>query len=65
MVNRVVSTKLSEEEHEKLLAECNKRGCTQTELLRKAIQEIFQPEEKNLTIEEMKKYLGKSSDENG
>jgi len=58
MVNRVVSTKLTEDEHEKLLDECNKRGCSQTELLREAIQEIIQPEKKNLTTEELKKYLG-------
>ena len=57
MVNRVVSTKLSEEEHEKLLDECNKRGCSQTELLRDAIKEIIQSEKKDLTVDELKKYL--------
>jgi len=57
MVNRVVSTKLSEEEHEKLLDECNKRNCTQTELLRIAVKEIIQSEKKDITMDELKKYL--------
>jgi len=38
--------------------ECNKRGCSQTELLRTAIKEIILPEENDLSIEELKKYLG-------
>ena len=58
MVNRVVSTKLTEDEHEKLVDECNKRGCSQTELLRASIKEIIHPEEIDLSVEELKKALG-------
>ena len=58
MVNRVVSTKLTEEEHKKLIDECNKRGCSQAELLRASIKEIIQPEEKVLSMEELRKALG-------
>lgn len=58
MVNRVVSTKLTEDEHEKLVDECNKRGCSQTELLRESIKEIIQPEASDLSVKELKKALG-------
>ena len=58
MVNRVVSTKLTEDEHEKLVGECNRRGCSQTELLRESIKEIIKPEENEFSIEELKKALG-------
>ena len=34
---RVVSTKLNEEEHTKLLDECNKHGCTPFALVKEAI----------------------------
>ena len=37
MVYRVVSTKLTEEEHEKLLDVCNKEGCTPFAMLKKLI----------------------------
>lgn len=58
MVNRVVSTKLTEEEHEKLIDECNKRGCSQAEFVRESIKKIIQPEVKELSMEELRKALG-------
>lgn len=58
MVNRVVSTKLTKEEHEKLIDECNKRGCSQAELLRASIKELIQPEVGELSVEDLRKALG-------
>jgi len=37
MVYRVVSTKLTEEEHSKLLDECNRKGCTPSNLIKNAV----------------------------
>jgi hypothetical protein len=37
MVYRVVSTKLNEDEHMKLLDACNRHGCTPSALIREAI----------------------------
>jgi len=37
MVYRVVSTKLTEEEHTKLLDICNKQGCTPSALIKDSI----------------------------
>ena len=37
MVYRVVSTKLTEEEHTRLLDICNKQGCTPSALIKDAI----------------------------
>ena len=37
MVDRVVSTKLTEEEHDKLLDACNREGCTPSSLIKDAI----------------------------
>ena len=36
---RVVSTKLTEEEHAKLLEMCNRQGCTPSALIKQAIME--------------------------
>lgn len=66
MVNRVVATKLTEEEHSKLIDFCNGRGCTPSAFLREAINEMMNPIEKPkeeqrskaLTSEELRKYLG-------
>ena len=57
MVNRVVATKLTEEEHTRFLDVCNQEGCTPSALIKKAIlREIEEPtkeeekkEEKDLT----------------
>jgi len=45
MVYRVVSTKLTEEEHSQLLDKCNKEGCTPSHLIKNAI--LKQLDEKN------------------
>ncbi len=54
MVNRVVATKLTEEEHTKLLDACNTEGCTPSSLLRDAIL-------KRIESEPEKKDIGKMS----
>ena len=57
MVNRVVATKLSEEEHTKLLDACNKEGCTPSALLKEAIMAKIGVQEK--TEEKPKiRYVG-------
>ena len=39
MVNRVVATKLTDEEHTKLLDACNREGCTPSDFIKRAILE--------------------------
>ena len=51
---RVVSTKLTEEEHSKLLDVCSKKGCTPSALVKEAIMEKIQPHE---DIQSQKKNL--------
>ena len=60
MVNRVVATKLSEEEHSKLLDLCNTQGCTPSALLKEAIMERIKPAsgKKDMTMEDLKKFVG-------
>ena len=48
---RVVSTKLTEEEHSKLLDVCNIIGCTSSVLIRDAVLKIINVEQK--TTEQM------------
>jgi len=43
---RVVSTKLTEEEHDRLLDVCNVIGCTSSTLIRDAILKIINVEQK-------------------
>ena len=47
MVYRVVSTKLTEEEHSKLLDVCNTEGCSPSALMKQAIMEKIEPETVN------------------
>jgi len=61
MVNRVVATKLTEEEHSKLLDLCNTQGCTPSALLKEAIMKRIQPDsdpKKEMTMEDLKKFVG-------
>jgi len=65
MVNRVVATKLTEEEHTKLLDACNTEGCTPSSLLRDAILKRIEPElEKKdigkMSLAELEKALRES-----
>ena len=45
MVNRVIGTKLSEEQHTKFMDLCNTKGCTSSELLREFINEKIESQE--------------------
>ena len=67
MVNRVIGTKLPEEQHTKFLDLCNNRGCSPSELLREVILEKIEPQKestekikpsKSKVDEELKKLLG-------
>ena len=60
MVNRVVATKLTEEEHSKLLDLCNTQGGTPSALLKEAIMERLKPAsgKKDMTMEDLKKFVG-------
>ena len=62
MVNRVVATKLSEEEHALFLDACNQEGCTPSAFIKKSILEKVIPEEKkdneDMTIDDLRKYVG-------
>lgn len=70
MYDRVVSTKLTDEEHNNLLELCNKIGCTPSNIIRKTILEKIESEiqkekieskneeTKELTMDELRKALG-------
>jgi len=61
MVNRVVATKLTEEEHSKLLDFCNTQGCTPSALLKEAIMERLKPDpdtKKEMASEQIRKFIG-------
>ena len=51
MVNKVVATKLTEEEHSKLIDFCTSKGVTPSAVLRKAVIERINPVEKPKEIE--------------
>ena len=61
-MQKVVSTKLTEDEHTKLLDMCSTQGCTPSSLIKQAIMEkIDQKKEtksNELSAEELKKILG-------
>jgi len=61
-MQKVVSTKLTEDEHTKLLDMCSTQGCTPSSLIKQAIMEkIDQKEEtksNELSTEDLKKILG-------
>ena len=46
MVYRVVSTKLTEEEHTKLLDVCNREGCSPSSLIKDAVLNKIEEKEK-------------------
>ena len=46
MVNRVVSTKLTEDEHSRILEICNDNGITVSRLLKRALLDRIKKEEK-------------------
>lgn len=70
MYDRVVSTKLTEKEHNNLLELCNKIGCTPSNIIRKTLLEKIESEIQNekvesnkeetkeLTMDELRKALG-------
>lgn len=60
MSTRVVSTKLTEEEHARLLDACNGKGCAPSNFIKEAIMEKLQPKEpeKELETSELRKFLG-------
>lgn len=47
MYDKVVSTKLTDEEHSNLLEVCNQKGCTPSKLIRNALLEKIESEKKN------------------
>jgi len=63
MVNRVVATKLTEEEHTQLLDVCNREGCTPSSLIHDAVLKRIEPEPKKdihkMTIKELNEILKK------
>lgn len=63
MVNRVVATKLTEDEHTKLLDVCNTEGSTPSSLIHEAILKRIEPEPEKIDlgkikVSELEKYLG-------
>jgi len=65
MVNRVVATKLTEDEHTKLLDACNTEGCSPSSLIRDAILKRIESEPKKkelsqMSISELEQALRKS-----
>ena len=59
MVYRVVSTKLTEEEHSKLLEICNKKGYSCSEFIKNSIHKMMEEEKKALENLELVKDLKK------
>jgi len=49
--HRVVSTKLTEEEHSRLLDVCNTVGCTPSYLIKEAIMKMITPHQKTIQKE--------------
>ena len=45
MINRTVATKLNDDEHSKLIAECNRLGVTSSALMKESIMEKIEPKE--------------------
>ena len=60
-MQKVVSTKLTEDEHTKLLDACNTQGCTPSSLIKQAIMEKIDQKETEsgkLSAEDLRKVLG-------
>ena len=60
-MQKVVSTKLTEDEHAKLLDACNTQGCTPSSFIKQAIMEKIDQEEtesNELSTEDLQKILG-------
>ena len=60
-MQKVVSTKLTEDEHVKLLDMCNTQGCTPSSLLKQSIIEKIEQKEtesNELSTEDLQKILG-------
>ena len=60
MVYKVVSTKLNEEEHQKFLEFCNKKGFTTSLFIKNAVTKMMESEEVSheLSLDELRKELG-------
>jgi len=62
MVYKIISTKLNDEDHEKFLEFCNKKGCSTSEFIRNSIITMMESESKKdvneMTSEELRKALG-------
>jgi len=60
MVYKVVSTKLTEEEHTKFLEFCNKKGISPFAVMKEAIDDMIAEEEPNLiSLDELRRELGR------
>ncbi len=60
-MQKVVSTKLTKDEHTKLLDMCNSQGCTPSSLIKQSIMEKLdqkETESDELSIEALGKALG-------
>lgn len=63
MVYRVVATKLTEEEHAKLLDTCNKHGCTPSSLIKEGILKMINEEKPEETeLSKLAKMLKKENE---
>jgi len=62
MVYKVVSTKLNEEEHEKFLEFCNKKGFTTSSFIKNAVTKMMESEDEEvfrvIPLDELRKELG-------
>ena len=58
MVNRVVATKLTDEEHTQLLDACNKEGCTPSAFIKNALLDKITPKQESLLSDEVRKFVG-------
>lgn len=64
MIHKTVATKLTEEEHSKLIDFCNDRGCTPSAFLKESINEMMnaekpkeEPQRKELSLDEIREML--------
>jgi len=62
MVYKIVSTKLNDEDHEKFLEFCNKKGCSTSEFIKNSIITMMESESQKdvheMTLEGLRKALG-------
>ena len=56
-MQKVVSTKLTEDQHTKLLDTCNSQGCTPSSFIKQSIMEKIEANSEEISADELRKIL--------